>query len=540
MLFGDENAWNDKLLKECYIEQPKDLAKKSIIMGKWGIGKSAFVLHEARYLIEECEKTEDCSKDIWNIGEYSIGTASLAILRKKYADNELFKRTLENIWIAEIVRSECILFYQLRKQYESYDGDHWNQVISIGHKENRLPRFWDRIPALLFALGEINLKGLREVEKMQGTFGETLRPSTLENINKCLIDINDQKVQPFIVIEPIDTPRTELDEGGFALPLVTSLLNVFTRIFIKYQEPSQWIRICIPWHRYRPDNLDNPNRIIPYMGSIEWDRENLKDFINRRIEWEFRRVNRRYAKRNAWNELFPRKINHRQSGQNFFEDSFLFIRRHTHWRPRELQRITRMAVENQSCKLNQSVEDILRRGQIAEDVIEDTVNEFCRTKFENELTEEAKRRYGDTKTKEIKVLLYGLPNPFNLDDLNKKIKKYQKNLPEDLRAGSLMNILKMLYDSGFIGLEIIPSKDVKILNDYINIFGLGTHIYHKEPIQLNLFYLFQYNYDKEISDVINIVTNRADAKLSIVFHPSTWSAFGAASACNDDNHIIGI
>jgi len=22
MLFGDENAWNDKLLKECYIEQP--------------------------------------------------------------------------------------------------------------------------------------------------------------------------------------------------------------------------------------------------------------------------------------------------------------------------------------------------------------------------------------------------------------------------------------------------------------------------------------------------------------------------------------
>ena len=509
-------------------------------MGKWGIGKSAFVLHEARHLIEECEKTDDCSKDVWNIGEYSIGTASLAILRKKYADHELFKRTLENIWIAEIIRSECILFYQLRKHYESYDGDHWNQVISIGHKENRLPRFWDRIPALLFALGEINLKGLREVEKMQGTFGETLRPSTLVNINKCLIDIMGQKVKPFIVIEPIDTPRTELDEGGFALPLVTSLLNVFTRIFIKYQEPSQWIRICIPWHRYRPDNLDNPNRIIPYMGSIEWNRENLKDFIDRRIEWEFRRVNRRYAKRNAWNELFPRKINHRQSGQNFFEDTFLFIRRHTHWRPRELQRITRMAVENQSNRLNQSVENTLRRGQIAEDVIEYTVNEFCRTKFENELTEEAKRRYGDAKTKEIMVLLYGLSNPFNLEDLNKKVKKYQKKLPEDSRAGSLMNLLKMLYDSGFIGIEIIPNMDAKILNDYINIFGRGTHIYHKEPTQLNLFYLFQYNYNKEISDVLNIVTNRADAKLSIVFHPSTWSAFGAVSACTEDNHIIGI
>ena len=136
-----------------------------------------------------------------------------------------------------------------------------------------------------------------------------------------------------------------------------------------------------------------------------------------------------------------------------------------------------MAVENQSNRLNQSVDDVLRHGQIAEDVIEDTVNEFGRTKFENELTEEAKRRYGDRKTKEIMVLLYGLSNPFTLEDLNKKIKKYQKNLPEDLNAGSLMNILKMLYDSGFVGIEIIPAKDAEILNDYINILGPGhTHL----------------------------------------------------------------
>ena len=98
----------------------------------------------------------------------------------------------------------------------------------------------------------------------------------------------------------------------------------------------------------------------------------------------------------------------------------------------------------------------------------------------------------------------------------------------------------MLYDSGFTGIEIIPATNTKILNDYINILGPGTHIYHREPMPLNLFYLFQYNYNKEISDIINIVTNRADAKLSIVFHPSTWSAFGAVSACTDDNHIIGI
>jgi len=74
-------------------------------------------------------------------------------------DNELFKRTLENIWIAEIIRSECILFYKLRKHYGSYDGDHWNQVINIGRREDKLSRFWDRIPALISALGEINLKG---------------------------------------------------------------------------------------------------------------------------------------------------------------------------------------------------------------------------------------------------------------------------------------------------------------------------------------------------------------------------------------------
>lgn len=63
MLFGDENAWNDKLLNECYVEQSKELAKKSIIIGNWGIGKSAFLLHEARFLNEALERTEDVNKD---------------------------------------------------------------------------------------------------------------------------------------------------------------------------------------------------------------------------------------------------------------------------------------------------------------------------------------------------------------------------------------------------------------------------------------------------------------------------------------------
>lgn len=539
MLFGDENAWNDKLLNECYVEQSKELAKKSIIIGKWGIGKSAYILHEARFLNEALERTEDVNKDIWNIGEYSIGTASLAILRKKYTDEELFKRTLEIIWMAEIIRSECILFYKLRNNYEQNEGDHWNRVISIGRRENNLTRFWDRIPALLFALGEINLKGLKEVEKLQGTFGETLRSSTLEDIYKCLIDIKDHKLQPTIVIEPIDTPKTELDQGGFALPLVSSLLNVYTRIFIRYQEPSQWIKICIPWHRYRPDSLDNPNRIIPYVGFIEWNRNNLWEFINRRIEWEFRRVNRKSTEKYAWNALFPRMIGHSEARNVFFEDTFLFVRRHTHWRPRELQRIARMAVEKQSSRSDQSVDEILRRGQIEEEILKDTINEFCKIKLETELIEAAKRKYGDAKTKEILFSLYGLSNPFKLDELNKKIKKYQKILSEDLVADNLMNVLRMLYDSGFLGIEIIPSKDAEILNDYFNILGSETYICHKEPSQLNLFYLFHYNYKKEISDIIQIVANRADAKMSIVFHPSALSTFGAVSGSNND-HIIGI
>ena len=542
MLFGDENAWNDRLLNGCYIEQSKDLTNKSIIIGKWGIGKSAFILHKVRSLKNalEVEGAEDVNKDIWNMGEHSIEIASLIILRKKYADDELFKRALETIWIAEIIRSECVLFYKLRKIYVPNEGDHWDKIINIGKRENNLPRFWDRIPALLFSLSEINLKGLKEVERIQGTFGETLRHSTLENIYKCLIDIKTQKVQPIIVIEPIDTPKTEWDQGGFSLPLVSSLLNTYTRIFIGYQEPSQWIKICIPWHRYRTDTLDNPNRIIPYVGFIEWNRENLWEFINRRIEWEFRRVNRKFTERYPWNILFPTRISHREYRENTLEDSFLFIRRHTHWKPRELLRIARISVEKQSNISDQSVDGILRRGQVEEEVLKDTINDFCKIKMENELIEEAKRRYGDSKTKEIMSYLYGLSNPFTLDDFNKKIKRYQKYSQEDLESDNLINIIKILYDAGFIGIEIIPSTDAKILNDYLNILGLGTHIYHKKPIQINLFYLFEYNYRKEISDIIKIVTNRDDAEINIVFHPSALSTFGAVSKSTDCCHIIGI
>lgn len=185
------------------------------------------------------------------------------------------------------------------------------------------------------------------------------------------------------------------------------------------------------------------------------------------------------------------------------------------------------------------MDEILRRGQIEEEILKDTINEFCKIKLETELIEAAKRKYGDAKTKEILISLYGLPNPFKLDELNKKIKKYQKFLSEDLVADNLMNVLRMLYDSGFLGIEIIPSKDAEILNDYFNILGSETYICHKEPSQLNLFYLFHYNYKKEISDIIQIVANRGDAKISIVFHPSALSTFGAVSGSNND-HIIGI
>jgi len=223
-----------------------------------------------------------------------------------------------------------------------------------------------------------------------------LSADIMKSIVACLNDIKDKPIQPIIMIEPIDTPKSGLEDEGVAQKVVSSLLNVYYKNFLKFQEPTFWIRICIPWHRWKPSHSDLPQKLTSYTNCIKWNNRKLKDFINNRIKWEFNYVGRKTKNEDYWSQLFGNVINNDSFEKSVDEDSFSYVLRHTHHRPRDLQRMARQIVENQAAYSGSTADDVLygRDGsRINQQIIKDSVKEVCDVKMRNEFFVEMERKY---------------------------------------------------------------------------------------------------------------------------------------------------
>jgi len=218
----------------------------------------------------------------------------------------------------------------------------------------------------------------------------------------CLEDIKDYKIQPIIGIEPIGSPTSKLERHPhFAQEYINSLVNVFRRYFQPSSRQRLMIYLAIPWHRYKKRELNLPQKTTQYKINLKWTKSELRDFINKRISYEFKRVKRiKSYSQDPWELLFEKQmISDNYAQPMVFEESFDYILRYTHYRPRELQRLARESVI--SCaKLNLGDPDDVLRGtggikisgehirKAIENVIDDTAED---------LLVEAERRFPQIK-----------------------------------------------------------------------------------------------------------------------------------------------
>lgn len=519
--FGDEAAEKDDMLDDCFIEFPPNISSKSILTGRWGVGKTAIVFNQNKEIRNALN-----NNNIWYLGESVFDKTSLLNIQRKYVnDKDYFKRALEKMWLAEITRTYCILLSKLWSYYGKPHGSHWNDIKRFSKYDKILLSFWQRAPEVIEMLPGINESQFKAVFTMKNMLSNMLCKKTFASINKCLTDIsnNKGKTNPLISIEPIESPSSSLeDEKGLSNFIITSLLNVFQSIHNSPDNKHMDIRISIPWHRYIPDYVDFPQRIDSYVGEIIWSEENLFDFINERIEWEFKRLgHKELHKHGGWYNLFEETILNEFCG-HIYENTFQYILRHTHYRPRDIQRIARMIVENQAISYNCSIEDVFHHAikddrKICHATIQNTIRQISKDTIKIYCAE-VSRKFPDIK--HIIKELNGLPVPFSISDLKQKC----KFTPLAIRKYDHMELIEILWECGLLGVELRLKGGISNIDTLFRQFtDIGYRNYSVDGKGVHRWYFFEYNWNgkpNQLLDKFNETSKFANSKL--VLHPKTF------------------
>lgn len=515
IIFGSENAENDQLLYDCYVSQPQEVTSKSILTGRWGTGKTALLLHAGRPLSTELAKINEPEK-LWYLDEYTLDLNSLLKLQTDF-DKQNLTRALEGLWKAEIVRVLCLLLSRLWVYYGSPRGDHWSFVGKVAKSEDAIRPIWKRVPdAIALILGP-DKDRYKAVTDIQNTFEAFFLERALNVIQDCLREITNYPIQPIVAVEPIDTPTSALEEQtSLAQTIITALLNLYRSTFEPSQNQLVQLRLSVPWHRYVPDDLDFPQKLPQYIGTIKWREASLREFINARIEWEFKTLDRGFTRKgsvDAWSTLFEDRVRNTYCEPETFEDSFKYFLRHTHHRPRDLQRMARLAVESQASFSGASVHDVLlgRGGKkIGDSVIKETIRRNCRNSTKERITE-ARRKYSDLS--QIIDNFYGLPVPFAIEDVKKRI-----------TGSNVAEVLTKLWSAGIIGVELTPKSEQA--RQFLAVtFGDGACRYYSlgGGEKVYKWYFFEYNWDGEITELMNRYRESEETEALFVLHPITFA-----------------
>ncbi len=522
MLFGDDNAILDPLLLHCYV-QPKEVSDKPILTGRWGIGKTAFFFHANREL-SNIFKSMGCNNtELWFIGEGALDPGSLATLQSRFGINrEGFKRSLELLWKAEIMRTMCMLLSKLQNHYGCATNRHWDLVSKAARTASFVQSVWERIPNLVGLLLGSDRK--QEIATLADVLGNKYCKGMFDTIQDCLRDVSNQNVQPVVLVEPLDTPLSGLEKGAIAQTLITALLNVYYSAFAPSESQLIQVHISIPWHRYKPDELDFPQRFPEYVGYIRWSAESLKEFISRRIEWEFRRINRHFSGRvvDAWNTLFDAHVLNDECEPKIREDSFRYFLRHTHYRPRELQRLTRRTVEKHAVITHTSVDEVLQgRGgkKIPGSTIKESIREVTKETMIQGFMPEIKRKYGDDEVAVLLSLFTGISMPFTIENIKRR---YSRKRDTEAGPARLNSIIEELWTSGIIGVEIIPVSEGKISMLSGTLPKEALCRYTTNGKNIFRWYLFAYNWEGDPIQLILRYEKSDEANAGFVLHPRTF------------------
>lgn len=520
LLFGNENAEEDDLLLECEIKKYNPEEERSILIGKWGMGKSAILLLQNKNQEKFLKEIDPNLSRLWYLEESSLDIKSLSKL-KNQCEYTVFIKLLEDIWKSEICRVYARLISAVRDKLGN-DSEHWEYISKATTEKEQIfdKPIWQHIKVILDVSAEIYTKGKVDVaeslDKLRGSDNDIyVSDKTYTAISKCLIDLKGNEFFPSIVIEPIETPTSTIENnGGVAQSLVTALLNVFH----KYFQPGRNnfnVRISIPWHRYVVTNTNFPQKLFQYKGFVDWNKKQLKAFIERRIEWEFKRIGRRFNEANVWNSLFEKSMRNKWCSPHVIEDSFDYFLRHSHYRARDILRFTRECVIYYAKQQAIEVDEALK-GTIPGVSIKEAFRKIDR-EITAELLEESNRRFPGLK--HTADHLIGMPHPFSMNEFYKRLKNYESKL-------EVNTIFKNFWDSGVIGIVATPNNNAQSEKFKLFFTDKARRVYtNVENAHPEIWTWFEYNYEGEPYEVLQRLKILECEDYGLVFHPKTIEYF---------------
>lgn len=527
LVFGNESAIDDPLLDECNIRPPSIFGHETIFRGRWGTGKTATILLKNK-------KLSDCLREIspdleysWYLNEAGLTPDGVFSLRQCYKGNDnSLKLVIENLWRSEIIRIYTILLSNMRAIYD-VRGEHWDNLSRFHKKHNLVNTVWQNIPTVQQSerAAAILINAVSDfLDRMRNQYSTNIESC----IQKCLEDIKHYDVQPCVAIEPIETPESPIEQqdSELAQQIIVSLINLYQNKYAYSEKRRQFMRIMIsiPWHRSIHAFVREPQKLTQYEALFRWSKLSLREFINKRINWELDHVRRHVTRRHDiddWSILFPENVRNKTCHR--MENSFGYLIRHTHHRARDVQRLARYIVESQvrlsrDRDQNISIDHVLsgqnREKGITPTAVIDGVREGSKKSSEDRI-EEASRRYSLIRT--IMEHFRGVSVPLTFDDFEARLGGENVGGYE---AGD------MLWEAGIIGLCISP-KTEKAKNDIKSRLGDDCR-YEFSSLQGKLlktpYFLFEYNCSDE--KIEKMLLNYPDCDVNIVFHPMFFESFG--------------
>ena len=216
---------------------------------------------------------------------------------------------------------------------------------------------------------------------------------------------------------------------------------------IKNHTDYEWLDllVTIPMDKFMELGLRERARIeFENTIHLQWNPPELFDYANRRIANAL--GNRIPEDKNPWYFIFPSTVTN-ISANNIKEDSFLYLLRHTQWKPREIQLYLTALIKN---VLSGGV-DYQKREAVFREVIQEQSREIIRREFNPEFKKQYPRLWSLLKQLQASKIATVMPLSDFMDAIG------GASLSEGLTDKT--EILRRLYIMGVVGVrKIFPSK----------------------------------------------------------------------------------
>jgi hypothetical protein len=243
--------------------------------------------------------------------------------------------------------------------------------------------------------------------------------------------------------------RHSKEQDGSRRQILSAVLEglVLAASAIKNHNDYEWLDllVTIPMDKFMELSLRERARIefentIP----LQWNPPELFDYANRRIAnalgWRIP------AGKNPWYYIFPDNITN-VAANNIKEDSFLYMVRHTQWKPREIQMyISRLIVRMFSGGINYQAREAVFR-----EAIQEQSREIIRQEFEPEFKRQYPRLWRLLKQLQASKIFTVMPLSDFMDVIS------GARLSDDVADKT--EVLRRLYHMGIVGVrKLVPTK----------------------------------------------------------------------------------